>query len=227
MKNNNQTRIHFKGLGDVLVHHMCFEQGSLIADEHTFNIKKPNEYARWRSKRKETYLAGRLAVQLAQSAQNLPLFDVIRGNDGAPIWPSKYLGSISHTDNEAVAIVIESAKLSIKGIGIDIERVQSATQLQDRELIGEAAEYDLLRKVGFDENMAILVLFSLKESVYKALYPSVKQYFDFLDAELVELEEHHCCIRTKVKLSDAVPAEVLVTAAYQLQNANLLSVAYW
>lgn len=126
-----------------------------------------------------------------------------------------------------MAIVIELAEPSIKGIGVDIERVQSATQLQDRELIGEAAEYDLLRKEGFDESMAILVLFSLKESVYKALYPSVQQYFDFLDAELVELEGHHCCIRTKVRLSDEVPAGVLVRAAYQLQNANLLSVAYW
>lgn len=227
MKNNNQTRIQFKGLGDVLVHHVCFEPGDLIANEHTFNIIKPNEYSRWRSKRKETFLAGRLAVQQAQSAQGLPLFDVIRGNDGAPIWPSNYLGSISHTDNEAVAIIIESAKLSTKGIGIDIERVQSATQLQDRELIGEAAEYDLLRKVGFDENMAILVLFSLKESVYKALYPSVQKYFDFLDAELVELEGHHCFIRIKVKLSDAVPVGVLVKARYQIKNANILTLAYW
>lgn len=227
MKNNNRTRIHFKGLGDVLVHHVCFKQGDLIANEHTFNIKKPNEYARWRSKRKETYLAGRLAVQLAQSSQNFPLFDVIRGNDGAPIWPTNYIGSISHTDNEAVAIVVEPAELAIKGIGVDIERVQSAAQLQDRALIGEPKEYDLLRKAGFDESMAILILFSLKESVYKALYPYVKRYFDFLDAELVELEEHHCCIRTKATLSDLVPAGFLVKARYQIQNANLLSVAYW
>ncbi|AEF55199.1 4'-phosphopantetheinyl transferase family protein [Marinomonas posidonica] len=227
MKNNNQTCVHFKELGDVLIHHVCFEQGNLIANEHTFNIKKPNEYPRWRSKRKETYLAGRLAVQLAQSTQNFPLFDVIRGNDGAPIWPIHYIGSISHTDNEAVAIVIEPAELAIKGIGIDIEKVQCSTQLYDRGLIGESKEYDLLKKVGFDESMAALILFSLKESVYKALYPSVKRYFDFLDAELVELEGDRCIVRTKVTLSDSVPAGFLVKATFRIQNANLLSVAYW
>ncbi len=42
-------------------------------------------------------------------------------------------------------------------------------------------EAELCRRSAYNFNEALTLVFSAKESLFKALYPSVNRYFDFLD----------------------------------------------
>lgn len=69
-------------------------------------------------KRRLEYLAGRLAARAA--LQSVGAADPIIGNhDGAPVWPSGYCGSISHSAGLAVAVA--ACSRDWRSLGIDIE----------------------------------------------------------------------------------------------------------
>ena len=69
-------------------------------------------------RRRLEYLAGRLAARAAlQSAGADDPF--IGRHDGAPVWPSGYCGSISHSAGLAVAVAARSRDW--RSLGIDIE----------------------------------------------------------------------------------------------------------
>ena len=77
--------------------------------------------------RVEQFTAGRVCSRIALGRLGLAATTPIeRGEDRAPIWPSGFIGSISHTDTWCAAAV---ARLGdIRSLGIDLE---SATPLKE------------------------------------------------------------------------------------------------
>jgi len=109
------------------------------------------------------------------------------GAHRAPCWPAGYLGSISHSTGWAVAIT--AADDAWSGIGIDLEQTMeesNARALSGR--IGSAAELALGTRCGMPFATWATLLFSAKESLFKALYPSVGRYFHFPDAAAESLD---------------------------------------
>jgi 4'-phosphopantetheinyl transferase EntD len=104
------------------------------------------------------------------------------GGSGEPIWPRGVVGSISHAAGSAVSAVAHHGDVS--GIGIDLEHDRDVADIV--HLVAFGAERDWL-----DSHMAsirdrkLLELFAAKESLFKAVFPKVKRYFDF---DAVELE---------------------------------------
>ncbi|WP_353667985.1 4'-phosphopantetheinyl transferase superfamily protein [Marinomonas sp. THO17] len=227
MKNNNQTTVHLGAHGAACIHHVRFQSGDLIAQNIHPDIPKPAEYNRWRIKRKETFLAGRMAVRSAQQALGLTHFDVLRGGDGAPIWPSHILGSVSHTENEAIALMIDARQSSLMGVGVDLEKINSGSQLEDESMIGLPEEFRILHSIGFQSECARLLLFSLKESVYKALYPSVGQFFDFLDVALEAEQEGVFSLLVQRDLSEKIAMGCRIYGGYKQVNENMITFAYF
>ncbi|MBJ7539336.1 4'-phosphopantetheinyl transferase family protein [Marinomonas transparens] len=234
MNSYHRTQIHLTGLGFLNVSHFIFKAGSLIGSESEASIVKPTGYEKWRSKRKETFLAGRLAVRDAQVCLKVPTVPIVKAAGGSPVWPSDYTGSLSHTDSQAVAVLLSKSQSIVKGIGIDIELIASANQLDASDMIGIASEFQLLSDLNeggsIEKPLATLLLFSLKESLYKALYPIVGEFFDFLDAELIGAEsdsQNQFSLQIKRDLSDQVQSGFLIKAGFIEQNGNLLTWAYW
>ncbi|WP_198341865.1 4'-phosphopantetheinyl transferase family protein [Oceanisphaera avium] len=96
------------------------------------------------------------------------------------------MGAITHSDSWAAAIVAKQAHYL--GLGLDIERSLSPT---DAEKLAPAlltpAELARLQELSPQQfAFMVTVSFSLKESLFKALYPLVKKHFYFEDAELME-----------------------------------------
>jgi len=74
------------------------------------------------------------------------------------------------------------------GIGIDIENQISIETLEktQSQILSEG-EIELILKDNTNKALAFTIAFSLKESFFKAAYPSVEKYFDFNAITITEL----------------------------------------
>jgi len=129
-------------------------------------------------KRKAEFLAGRFCAKKALENVMKNPADVGIGDDRNPLWPDKVKGSISHCNTSAVAVVNNAT--DIGGIGIDIEHSISDTTIKNiRSQIVLQEEIKLFLHSSLTETTIFTIIFSVKESFFKAAYPIVKRYFDF------------------------------------------------
>jgi enterobactin synthetase component D len=115
-----------------------------------------------------------------------------------PVWPEAFVGSITHTDGWASAAV--AAAGTLLGLGIDSERIlaeEKALKLGGRY----ASEGERLMQVAMGEQPGLFftLLFSGKESLYKAVFPSSGIHFAFEDTELVSLDFDSRTFRLRCK----------------------------
>lgn len=98
---------------------------------------------------------------------------IARAESGAPVLPSDVLASISHTRGLAAAIVRPASPGAHEAIGLDVEQVGRAFAPRLSERVLTAAErQDVQAEValGSPAQAGVLVRFSLKEALYKALH---------------------------------------------------------
>ncbi|WP_169930027.1 4'-phosphopantetheinyl transferase family protein [Pseudidiomarina aestuarii] len=140
-------------------------------------------------KRKAEYLAARIVVKQALSALGLEVAQqqVSIAKDRSPVWPKDIIGSISHTQDFAVCCVTRAAEISL--IGVDSELILSAPAARSLAAeIHNETELKLMTDAGFSEAVGTSIIFSAKESLYKALYPVVCCYFGFEQARVSQLD---------------------------------------
>ena len=105
---------------------------------------------------------------------------ILRGSKGEPLWPAGVVGSITHCAGYRAAAVARQTQLA--GIGIDAEvHAPLPAGIEDR--VCSAEETAWLKQqsgsVHWDR-----VLFSAKESVYKAWFPIAQRWLDFTDVAI-------------------------------------------
>lgn len=164
------------------------------------NILLPDVIERSVHKRQSEYFAGRYLSKILMSLViSQPSKNILSGEDRAPIWPSGISGSISHSNNTVGAIVGLEQNISI--VGLDIENILTPTNAKDiKQQIAIDSEYDVMSRANHPENIAITLLFSAKESLYKALFPQVKSFFGFDAAQAIR-----CCPQQKTLSLRLVP----------------------
>lgn len=155
---------HFRGLMSFLEKDLGFMQGAA-------------------SKRREEFAAGRLCAAKALNALGIRQSSVGREEGGAPIWPEGIVGSISHTENIAAAVVARAS--SVMCVGLDIEeRGSVAPHLWQLLFCDEEISY--LKSISPDEQVNFATsLFVCKEAFYKAQWPITREWVDFLDVNIV------------------------------------------
>ncbi|PKH14574.1 4'-phosphopantetheinyl transferase family protein [Pseudomonas fluorescens] len=165
-------------------------------------VPPPASIQRSVAKRQAEFLAGRLCAREAlQRLDNLDCVPAI-GEDRAPIWPGHISGSITHSTGHAAAIVAH--KVQWRGLGMDLENLLTLERAE--RLAGEILTPDEVQRMASlpREQAALLVTltFSVKESLFKALYPLVHQRFYFEHAEVVEWSQAgHVRLRLLTDLS--------------------------
>jgi enterobactin synthetase component D len=146
-----------------------------------FEVELPHDVEHSVKKRQAEFLAGRYAAKKAMSG--LPSnykknAQIQLSKDRSPIWPIGIIGSITHNSNKAVCVVTPDNSNSC--IGIDLE---SHLSIEVSSLVGTSVysrnELDVLTELGISENIAATLIFSAKESLFKALFPKVQAYFGF------------------------------------------------
>ncbi|QDK40843.1 4-phosphopantetheinyl transferase [Bacteriovorax stolpii] len=135
-------------------------------------------------KRKDEFLLGRLcAAKAFYECTKQPLYDLKNNPDRSPAWPSGVVGTISHNEFWVGAAVAKDTDLL--GVGMDFE-VMGRTKLELAKQIRSGG--DLLSHPQLSDEELLTLIFSAKESLYKALYPQVKKFFGFEDASVTKID---------------------------------------
>jgi len=168
-------------------------------------------------KRLTEFTHGRYCARSAMKLLGTRPEPVGKGPNREPVWPDGIIGSISHTEGSAAAAVAKSAEMI--AIGLDME---GCAPLQS----------DLIPMICLPEENPdkdgrhAKLLFSIKESIYKCLFPLVGEYIDFLEMEVI--------LDTEAQLFSAQPRAARLDAdliarlqgRYKLQPQLVVSAAW-
>ncbi|MCY3883329.1 MAG: 4'-phosphopantetheinyl transferase superfamily protein [Gammaproteobacteria bacterium] len=121
------------------------------------------------------FSSGRRAAHIA--LEELQIEDNAVGRSGrVPIWPRNVVGSISHSDRLAGALVGSSTYF--RGLGMDLVPIAAVSSNVAQRLLTDS-ELSWVQDTGSGDWRT--ALFSAKESVYKAVNPVVGEYLGFRD----------------------------------------------
>ncbi|MFI5688102.1 4'-phosphopantetheinyl transferase [Streptomyces sp. NPDC051636] len=128
--------------------------------------------------RKWEFAAGRTCARRALRALGRPASPILIGTHREPVWPRGIVGSITHCHGYCAAAVALEQDLAAMGIDGEPHDPLPADVLEAITNHAElAAVGDLPRgRVHWDR-----VLFSAKESIYKAWFPLTRKWLDFTD----------------------------------------------
>ncbi|MEI9884227.1 4'-phosphopantetheinyl transferase family protein [Atlantibacter hermannii] len=137
--------------------------------------------------RKAEHLAGRIAAVHALRHADGPAIPPGIGAHREPCWPSGFAGSITHAGQLALAVA-KPAGESFASLGIDYQPLLSendAQKLADGVLFDNEPARLAASPMPFAT--ALSVVFSAKESLFKALFPAVQDWFGFHCARVIDL----------------------------------------
>ncbi|WP_137992768.1 4'-phosphopantetheinyl transferase family protein [Streptomyces vilmorinianum] len=135
-------------------------------------------------KRRREYATTRHCARIALRRLGHAPAPVLRGPNREPLWPEGVVGALTHCDGYRAAAVAW-AGAPIASLGIDAE---PHLPLPDgvRETVTRPEELPHLAELAAREPEVHWdrLLFSAKESVYKAWFPLARSWLDFEDATL-------------------------------------------
>ena len=189
-----------------------------------FKIAKPHSILTAVEKRQCEFFAGRYCARQALNSINCVLQQVPIGDNRAPIWPEGIVGSITHNDKTAICILAHQR--DFLSLGIDIENWTTWSTAQSiRSAILTTNENRWLKEQAWPMTHTLTLLFSAKESLFKALYPEVKTFFDFSAASIVSINvrEKKFVIKLEQKLSEKLPKGMKFEGNYQFFQLSVLT----
>ena len=143
-------------------------------------------------KRRRDFALGRACAHAALARLGEADAPLGRAASGAPLWPQGIVGSITHTDGYAAALVGEN----FAGIGIDAERVGGVTHDLWARLFSPTEQRRLESHP--DPLLAATLIFCAKEAAYKAW--ALKGAPAFRDIEVALEGEAFVALRAGVRL---------------------------
>jgi 4'-phosphopantetheinyl transferase EntD len=161
--------------------------------------------ARAIEKRRREFATGRVCARAALQQLGYPACAILRGSRGEPLWPEGVVGSITHCDQYRAAAVARSEEMV--ALGIDAEH-DAALPDGVLEQIARPEELGALRLLQADspEVHWDRLLFSVKESVYKAWFPLTARWLGFEDVS-VSLSPSARTFVARLSLSGPAPAD--------------------
>jgi 4'-phosphopantetheinyl transferase EntD len=175
--------------------------------------------------RRRAFTTARTCARRALAGLGIEPTAIPRGERGAPRWPAGVVGSITHCEGYRAAAVARRANLLC--IGIDAEPnaglsdgvLAAIASNEERLALARLAREDA--RVGWGR-----LLFSAKESVYKAWYPLTGRWLGFKDAVVTfDLERGRFHARLLVR-GPSLPDRCLTgfDGAWLAENGLLLTV---
>jgi 4'-phosphopantetheinyl transferase EntD len=157
-----------------------------VGDEDPAAFLLPDEeflVARAVLKRRREVTNARSCARRALARLGRPEVPILRGAKGEPLWPAGVVGSITHTAGYYAAAVAEAS--GVRSVGVDAEQ---HGELPDGVLGHVAFGAELARLAALPKSPDRVwwdrLLFSAKESVYKAWFPLTGRWLGFEEAEV-------------------------------------------
>lgn len=191
-----------------------------------YSIQKPANLANAVTKRKAEYLAGRYCCALLLIGFSAP-YEVTSHEDRSPCWPAGMSGTISHCAvsgdySQAIAIVTDRPRLCL---GADIEVLNRKVLHEISQTFTLPEERERLQTLPLDFDFCLLLAFSAKESLFKALYPQVKSFFGFEYAAIdsINLKDNTFILRLNKGLSDALEPGMKIKGSYDFDGRIIIT----
>jgi 4'-phosphopantetheinyl transferase EntD len=134
-------------------------------------------------KRRREFTIVRACARRAMKKLGVAPGPVLPGERGAPQWPAGVIGSMTHCEGYGAAALARATDLASLGIDAEPHLALPDGVLDAVALPGETDRLDRLAArepaVHWDR-----LLFSAKESVYKAWFPLTGRWLDFSEADI-------------------------------------------
>ncbi|SCL14050.1 4'-phosphopantetheinyl transferase EntD (siderophore biosynthesis) [Micromonospora nigra] len=135
------------------------------------------------AKRRREFTTVRDCARRALQQLGLPPTPILPGERGAPGWPAGVVGSMTHCDGYRGAVVARATQVATVGVDAEPHAPLPDGVLDAIALPAERARTATLvaahPTVCWDR-----LLFSAKESVYKAWFPLTRRWLDFAEADI-------------------------------------------
>jgi 4'-phosphopantetheinyl transferase EntD len=148
------------------------------------------------SSRQQEFATGRWLSRQGLQSFGLPDWPIKMGRLRNPLWPESVSGTISHDGELCAVVLMQEQPCNEAGIGIDLISLAQRTGRMDELAPMFMANADELSAMAAF-NLAVdpaLLLFSVKESVVKAMS---FQLDDFIDMRAIEIH-HSDTLRFKI-----------------------------
>ncbi|MFJ3933941.1 4'-phosphopantetheinyl transferase [Streptomyces sp. NPDC090029] len=139
--------------------------------------------------RRQEFTTGRRCAREALSRLGYPAAPLLSGARGEPLWPAGVRGAITHCEGYRAVAAVRSTDLF--SVGMDVEQVRALRPgvLESISLPEERRHVARYRR-HLPEAPWELLLFSAKESVYKAWFPLTGRPLAFEEAA-IEFDPEH------------------------------------
>lgn len=136
------------------------------------------------SGRRREFATGRRLSRRLLARLGEPTGPLLRDEDRVPLWPDGVVASISHCRDLCVVAMGRADRY--RGIGVDVEPDEPVSEDIERRICTAAERGWIASRAasGLAPGRAGKLVFSAKEAVYKAFYPSVREFWGFQDVEL-------------------------------------------
>ena len=135
------------------------------------------------NKRRQEFTTARICARKALAELGLPAAAIVPGERGQPQWPPGIVGSMTHCCGYRAAALARTTEVVTIGLDAEPDGALPDGVLDVVAAAGEQASLAQLgaasTRVSFDR-----LLFSAKESVYKAWFPLTGQWLGFKDVEV-------------------------------------------
>jgi 4'-phosphopantetheinyl transferase EntD len=136
--------------------------------------------------RQREFTAGRVCARAALAQIGVHDHALLSGAHREPVWPPGFVGSITHCEGFCAAAVARAA--DIAALGIDAEHEHAVTD-DLLPTVCTSRERSVSR-LGVDARTWATLIYSAKESVYKAYFPAAQFVLEFHDVE-IEVDVKH------------------------------------
>ncbi len=155
-------------------------------------------------KRRREFTAVRSCARRAMEKLGVPPQPVLPGERGAPVWPEGVTGSMTHCRGYCAAALVRAGDLASLGVDAEVHGPLPEGVLDAVALPQEATRLERLSgqhpAVHWDR-----LLFSAKESVYKAWFPLTRKWLDFSEADIEIVPDPDAATRGGFRATLLVP----------------------
>lgn len=164
----------------VAIHHERFDARAFAQ----LGLQRPEHLSTAATKRQAEYLGGRVCARRTLECVGGPRSELPVDAERVPQWPAGFCGSITHSKGFAAAV--SGHRRRWQSLGLDLEHLleEARAERLAHEILTEA---ERTRFSDWAPATLVTLVFSFKESLFKALYPLTRRRFYFQDAEVIDL----------------------------------------
>jgi 4'-phosphopantetheinyl transferase EntD len=160
--------------------------------------------ARAADSRRREFTTVRSCARAALAKLGLPPAPIPRGTGGAPVWPADVVGSMTHCQGYRAAVVAPARAICSVGVDAEPDEPLPPDVLDTVADEDERARVSALQATRPEISWDTL-LFSAKESVFKAWYPLNRCWLDF-DQITIAVEPADGTFSARLTDASAAPA---------------------